>query len=50
MRTLAAKLFREMVERPEKEVDLASAALVIALDEYPTLDIQKYLRQHGRLL
>lgn len=45
MRTLAAELFREMVERPEKEVDLASAALVIALDEYPTLDIQKYLRE-----
>ena len=45
MRTLAAELFKEMVGRPESQVDLASAALLIALDEYPTLDIQKYLRE-----
>jgi regulator of sirC expression with transglutaminase-like and TPR domain len=45
MRTLAAELFKEMVGRPENQVDLASAALLIALDEYPTLDIQKYLRE-----
>jgi regulator of sirC expression with transglutaminase-like and TPR domain len=45
MRTLAAELFKEMVGRPERQVDLASAALLIALDEYPTLDIQKYLRE-----
>jgi regulator of sirC expression with transglutaminase-like and TPR domain len=45
MRTLAAELFKEMVGRPERQVDLASAALLIALDEYPTLDIQRYLRE-----
>lgn len=45
MRTLAAELFKEMVGRPERQVDLASAALLIALDEYPALDIQKYLRE-----
>src|SRR5437867_3405967 len=45
MRTLAAELFKEMVGRPERQVDLASAALLIALDEYPALDIQRYLRE-----
>jgi regulator of sirC expression with transglutaminase-like and TPR domain len=45
MRTLAAELFKEMVGRPERQLDLASAALLIALDEYPALDIQKYLRE-----
>lgn len=37
------ELFREMVTRPEAQIDLASAALLIALDEYPSLNIQKYL-------
>ena len=45
MRTLATELFKEMVRRPESQVDLASAALLIALDEYPSLDVQKYLRE-----
>ncbi len=45
MRTLAAELFKEMVGKPESQVDLASAALLIALDEYPALDIQKYIRE-----
>jgi len=45
MRTLAAELFKEMVSRPESQVDLVSAALLIALDEYPALDIQRYLRE-----
>ncbi|PYV39268.1 MAG: hypothetical protein DMG06_23590 [Acidobacteria bacterium] len=42
-RTLAIELFREMVARPEAQMDLASAALLIALDEYPNLNVQKYL-------
>jgi regulator of sirC expression with transglutaminase-like and TPR domain len=45
MRTLATELFKEMVGRPESQVDLASAALSIALDEYPALDIQKCLSE-----
>jgi len=42
-RTLAIELFREMVMRSEAGIDLASAALLIALDEYPSLNVQKYL-------
>src|SRR2546426_2992209 len=45
MRTLASELYKEMVGRPKRQLDLASAALLIALDEYPALDIQKYLRE-----
>ena len=43
MKTLASELFKEMVGRPESQVDLVSAALLIAWDEYPSLDIQRYL-------
>jgi regulator of sirC expression with transglutaminase-like and TPR domain len=42
-RTLAIELFKEMVSRPDHGIDLASAALLIALDEYPNLNVQKYL-------
>jgi len=45
MRTVAAVLFKEMVSRPDHHLDLAFAALLIALDEYPALDIPKYLRE-----
>jgi regulator of sirC expression with transglutaminase-like and TPR domain len=45
MRTLATELFKEMVSRPDPHMDLASAALLIALDEYPALDIPKYVRE-----
>src|SRR5262245_19742454 len=44
-RTLATDLFQEMVSRPPDEVNLAAAALLIALDEYPTLDVSGYLQQ-----
>jgi regulator of sirC expression with transglutaminase-like and TPR domain len=33
-----------MVSRPSSQVDLASASLLIALDEFPDLDIRKYLQ------
>lgn len=36
----------ELVERPDEEVNLAEAALLIACEEYPALDIEHYL---GRL-
>ncbi len=49
LRTLALQLFRELVSRPPEEVDLAVAALVIALDECPTISIQQYLREIDRL-
>jgi regulator of sirC expression with transglutaminase-like and TPR domain len=35
--------FERAVEGPDGESDLARAALIIAIDEYPDLDIDKYL-------
>jgi len=43
--TLATDLFREMVSRPPEQVDLATAALLIALDEYPGLNVSGYLER-----
>jgi regulator of sirC expression with transglutaminase-like and TPR domain len=40
------RIFRAAVELPDDEIDLGRAALAIAQEEYPTLDIQTYL---GRL-
>jgi regulator of sirC expression with transglutaminase-like and TPR domain len=34
-----------MVARPEDEVDLARASLLVACDEYPELDLDPYLRR-----
>jgi len=36
-------VFRQAVERPEEQIDLARAALTVALDDYPNLDISSYL-------
>ena len=44
-RTLVTDLFREMVSRPPEQVDLAAAALLIALDEYPALNLSDYLKR-----
>lgn len=37
--------FREIVDQPEDGINLAEAALIIAADEYPDLDIAGYLRR-----
>jgi regulator of sirC expression with transglutaminase-like and TPR domain len=37
------------VQRPESEIDLAAAALLIARAEYPDLDVQAYLQRLDRL-
>ena len=39
----ARRLFGEMASRPDGEVDLAEAALLIAEEEYPGLDRSRYL-------
>ena len=44
-RTLAIDRFREMVSRPPEQIDLAAAALLIALDEYPALNVSGYLER-----
>jgi regulator of sirC expression with transglutaminase-like and TPR domain len=41
--------FAEEVSRPDGEIDLARAALLIALSEYPDLDIAGYLRRLDEL-
>jgi regulator of sirC expression with transglutaminase-like and TPR domain len=42
-RTLDVALFAHVVYRPEEELDLGQAALLIAEPEYPELDIAEYL-------
>lgn len=37
--------FEAMVRRPDEEIDLAEAALLVAKEEYPTLDTAAYLRR-----
>ncbi len=38
-------VFEAMVRRPEGEIDLAAAALVVAREEYPWLELDPYLRR-----
>lgn len=37
--------FEQLVRKPEADINLAEAALVLASDEYPTLDVARYLAQ-----
>jgi len=37
--------WREIAARPDAEIDLAEAALVIAAEEYPALDVRAYLKR-----
>jgi regulator of sirC expression with transglutaminase-like and TPR domain len=41
--------FRQAVDRPEEQIDLGRAALTIALDDYPNLDIPAYLSRIDEL-
>jgi regulator of sirC expression with transglutaminase-like and TPR domain len=43
------RIFRAAVELPDDEIDLGRAALAIAQEEYPTLDIQTYLERLDQL-
>jgi regulator of sirC expression with transglutaminase-like and TPR domain len=43
------RIFRAAVELPDDEIDLGRAALVIAQEEYPTLDFQTYLERLDQL-
>jgi len=42
-------LFSHLVARPESDLDLARAALLIALPEYPGLDVASYVEELDRL-
>ncbi len=45
----ARRRFAAIAARPDAEIDLAEAALVIAQEEYPDLDVTAYLRVLERL-
>jgi len=45
MENAARRLFRELVDRPDDEIDLARAALAIAAEEYPGLRMRGYLER-----
>jgi regulator of sirC expression with transglutaminase-like and TPR domain len=42
-------IFSHMMQRPEEEIDLAAAALLIAEEEYPGLDVAAYVSRLDRL-
>jgi len=48
-RTLDVALFAHVVHRPEEELDLGQAALLIAEPEYPDMNIAEYLRDLDHL-
>lgn len=41
----ARKRFTELAATPEPLLDLTEASLIIALEEYPSIDVERYLRQ-----
>ena len=43
------RIFRASIQLPDDEIDLGRAALAIAQEEYPTLDIQTYLDRLDQL-
>jgi regulator of sirC expression with transglutaminase-like and TPR domain len=45
----SSRRFREIAARPDPEVDLAEAALLIAAEEYPELDVGRYLARLDEL-
>jgi regulator of sirC expression with transglutaminase-like and TPR domain len=45
IRVTPAGRWQEIAARPEEDIDLAEAALVIAMEEYRTLDVPAYLRR-----
>src|SRR5947209_10961554 len=42
-------LFAHVASRPDAEIDLAQAALLIAEDEYPGLDVAAYIERLDRI-
>jgi regulator of sirC expression with transglutaminase-like and TPR domain len=42
-------LFSHLVARPESDIDLARAALLVALPEYPGLDVASYIEELDRM-
>jgi len=49
MHVTTANRLKEILARPEDELDLAEAALLVAADEYPDLDVARYLHRLDEL-
>ena len=47
--TVAAARFRDVINRPDEEIDLAEAALLIAKNHHADLDVERYLARIGAL-
>ena len=45
MDAVPPKTWQEILDAPREQLNLAEAALVIACDEYPALDIAAYLQR-----
>jgi regulator of sirC expression with transglutaminase-like and TPR domain len=45
----ARQLFAEEVRRPDPEIDLARAALLVAKEEYPQISVEQYLARLDQL-
>src|SRR5688572_18840680 len=45
----ARRQFADIMAGPDDQVDLAQAALLIACEEYPELDVDRYLRRVDQL-
>lgn len=43
--SVARRLLAEMASRKDEEIELARASLIFAKEEYPDLDVEKYLRR-----
>jgi regulator of sirC expression with transglutaminase-like and TPR domain len=48
-RTLVDELLREIASQPDEQINLAAAALLIAMDEYPDLNAQACMRELDEL-
>lgn len=49
MTSPATKKLQDLMGRPDEHIDLAEAALLVAQEEYPDLDVQAYLAQLDEL-
>jgi regulator of sirC expression with transglutaminase-like and TPR domain len=49
MHMTSVERLKTLLQRPEEELNLAEAALLVAADEYPDLDISRYLHQLDEL-
>ena len=45
----ARQRFYEEINQPDEQIDLATAALYLAQEEYPGLDVQRYLTALERM-